>query len=234
MMEGQKMRVAVTLFAVLFTTGVSYAAEEKKSSSLEPADLEWLIGDWEGEYAMPDGFPDVGPAGAQVVSTNSWRSTLGKNFISLNIRDQIEGKPLSTGMEILGRNNDTGTLGHWFFGSKGFHGSGEWSRAGDVWSLKWKSFELDGKKYEGVSKQIQVDADTYTWQMVNLKENGKSIPDWPKVTYRRKLAAAPGEDGLWQAFRAAAAGTWQGTGALYQDFPELGLKGKRSQAPCTP
>jgi hypothetical protein len=89
--------------------------------------------------------------------------------------------------------------------------------------LRWKCVAPNGKKQEGTSDQILVDADTYTWQMRDLSENGKQVPDWPKVTLRRKKATASGEDALWQAFRDASAGTWDGKGAIASDLTELGL-----------
>jgi hypothetical protein len=126
--------------------------------------------------------------------------------MSLKIRDQIDGKINVTGDELIGGDNSTGKLGHLLFGSKGFLGTAHWSRDGDVWSITWQSFEPDGKKIEGVSQHVQIDADTFTWQMVDLKEDGKDIGEWPKVTYRRKLAAAADENELWRAYQAMAAG----------------------------
>jgi hypothetical protein len=199
-----------------------HLAADDDGGSPQLEDLAWLIGDWEGEFALPEGNP-IGPAGAHVVSRNSFRWTLGKKFISLIIRDKIDGKPGSTGHEFMGHDNQTDSLGHWFFGSRGYHGSGQWSRNGDKWFLTWKSHEPNGKYYEGVSDHVAVDANTFTWQMRDITENGKPVPDWPKVTYRRRQPVASEDDGLWQAYRAAAVGTWNGAGALIQDFPELDI-----------
>jgi hypothetical protein len=204
----------LTLVILGLMSGLSFAADAEKTTSVELEDLTWLIGEWEGEYNLPEGFPELGPAGAQVVSTNSFRRTLGREFISLKIRDRIDGKLRSTGEEIIGHDNTAGKLGHWFFGSRGFHGNGLWSRTGDVWSIKWQSFEPDGKKIEGVSDHVRIDADAFTWQMRDIKENGKDVRDWPKVTYRRKAAAAQDENDLWTAYRSAAAGNWNGTGSV--------------------
>ncbi len=211
------------LGVIILSIGLCQAADEGKASSPQLQDLAWLIGEWEGQYALPEGALDLGPAGAQVVSSNSFHWTLGKKFMMLNIRDKVDGKLASTGHEIIGHDNTTGTLRQWFYGSKGFHGTGHWSRSGDVWTIKWESFEPDGKHYEGFSDHVSVDADTFTWQMRDIKEDGKPVPDWPKVTYRRRLAAGPGEDELWQAYRAAAAGKWNGTGSLIQDIPQLSI-----------
>ena len=196
------MRGLMVGAVVVLACGVATAGEEKPDA-VQLEDLEWLIGDWEGSYVMPDGFPELGPAGAKVDVTASWRWTLGKRFMSLKLRDEIDGKLTSTGDEILGVDNATGKLGHWFYGSNGFHGGGHWFRDGDSWAIKWRRLEPSGKVYDGVGDHIQIDADTYEWQIRDLKENGKAIDDWPKVTFRRKLGTAADEDDLWQAYRNA-------------------------------
>jgi hypothetical protein len=143
--------------------------------------------------------------------------------MSLKLRDEIDGKLTSTGEEILGVDNATGKLGHWFYGSNGFHGSGHWFRDGDSWAIKWRSLEPGGKVYDGVGDHIQIDADTYEWQIRDFKENGKAIDDWPKVTFRRKLGIAADEDDLWQAYRDASVGTWLGESEVLRDDPGTGL-----------
>jgi hypothetical protein len=107
-------------------------------------------------------------------STHTWKWTLGKKFIALKIRDEIEGKIVSTGEEILGIDQRSGGLGHWFFGSAGFHGGGQWSGKGKRWELQWESFDPDGKKYAGVSDHVQLGADAYTWQMRDITADGNA------------------------------------------------------------
>jgi hypothetical protein len=117
---------------------------------------------------------------------------LNKKFITLKIREEINGRVASTGEEILGTDQDSGALAHWFFGSTGTHGVGTWRRNGDTWELKWRAAAPGGKKYEAVGDHVPIDAVSYTWKIRDLTENGRKIPDWPKVTYRRKTGAPAG------------------------------------------
>jgi hypothetical protein len=198
-------------------------SEDTQSKTPSLQDLSWIIGQWEGDYILPEGAPELGPAGSKITHAETWRWTMGKRFIGLSIREAIDGKVVGTGQEIVGIDEGTGQLAHWFFGSTGINGSGQWSREGDTWKLRWKCVAPDGKKQEGTSEQIFVDADTYTWQLRDLSENGKQVPDWPKVTLKRKKSAASSEDTLWQAFRDASAGMWDGKGTIASDLTELGL-----------
>ena len=217
------LSTSLLLAASLVVGQADIAAEQTKANVPHVADLAWLVGDWQGEYVLPEGVPEMGPAGSKVVSMHTWRWTLGKKFITLRIQEEINGKVASAGEEILGKDQGTGALAHWFFGSTGIHGSGTWRRDGNQWELKWRGFGPGGKTYEAISDHVPIHADGYTWQMRDMTVNGNSIPDWPKVTYRRKAAAAPGEDELWQAFRTAAEGTWNGSAVAGRDYEAAGI-----------
>lgn len=214
------MKWAVPVCCLLFSLVTSVSrGEDSVVPTLE--DLTWLLGEWEGDYVMPEGSPEIAPAGTKIHSTNSWTWTLGRKFIALRIRDEANGKVVSTGEELMGADQRTGGLGHWFFGSVGFHGDGVWSKQADAWALKWESFDPNGKKYEGTSYHIRLDENAYTWQMRDLSEDGKSIPDWPKVTYRRTSGQPAGE--LWKAFVEAASGTWSGQAQVLETSSDAGL-----------
>ncbi len=53
-----------------------------KATAARLEDLAWLIGDWEGEFELPSGFDEVGPAGAKVRSFESWRQGLERSSSS--------------------------------------------------------------------------------------------------------------------------------------------------------
>lgn len=209
----------VVMFAI--AAGYSVAAEKSEGNAPQPKDLAWLLGEWEGEYVLPEGVPEIGSAGARIVSRHTWRWTLDRRFIALKIVETIDGKTVSTGEEILGTDQSTGALTHWFFGSTGIHGAGEWQGRGNTWELKWRAYSPGGKIYEAVSDHIRIDDNAYTWQMKNLTENGKPIPDWPKVTYRRRVAAPAGD--LWETWRESMVGQWLGSGIIGEGMSDLGI-----------
>ena len=128
------------------------------------------------------------------------------------MREEIDGKVAQSGQELVGFDESTGKLVHWFFGSTGVHGSGVWSRQGNLWMLTWQGIGPGGKKVEGTSDQILIDPDTYTWQMRDLRHDAKKIPDWPKVTLKKKTptaAAFTAEDYI--EFHKPLIGSWKAT-----------------------
>ena len=66
------------------------------------------------------------------------------------------------------------------------------------------------------------DEDAYTWQMVDLTEDGDEVPDWPKVTYRRIVPEADGTE-FWSTYLELVKGTWEGVGAMGVDNKQFGL-----------
>lgn len=177
-----------SLLALGLSVGLARAAGEAKTESPQLRDLAWVLGEWEGVFVLPDGYPELGPAGSNVVHIDSWRWARDRKLLSLTLRDEIDGKVVQKGQEFVRFDDATGKLVHWFYGSTGTHGSGVWSRQGESWKLKWQGVDPGGKKIEGTSEQILIDADTYTWQMRDLTEDGQKIPDWPKVTLKKKTA----------------------------------------------
>lgn len=148
--------------------------------------LSWLIGRWEGEFILPEGIPDLGKAGSKVNDQSHFKWILDKKFIQLNITNRIDGKISTRGLEVIGWDSKSSKIVHWIFGSTSFHGPGVWRKDGDAWVLEWSGTTSDGTSFSGSSIHREVDEDTYTWKMVDLKRNNKKIPDWPEVTYKRK------------------------------------------------
>ena len=147
--------------------------------------IEWLIGDWEGDMVVPPSFQEIYPEGTTVHSKQSYFWMENKNYIGFKFRDEKDGKVLHQGFEVIGVDPQSKKLVHWIFSVAGGYGTGEWSREGDVWKLKWSGSLPNKVKYEGTSYLQQVDANTHTWQMKDTKRNGEKVPDYPVVTFRR-------------------------------------------------
>lgn len=216
-------RMAIGWLFTMLVAGTLITGARAEDSNVPLESLSWIIGQWEGEFILPEGVPEIGPAGSTVKHVETWRWLMGKKFIALSIRDEIGGKVVSTGHEYIGVDPGTGKLAHWFFGSAGGRGQGHWTRQEDCWMLHWQGFDARGDRVAGTSDQIRIDADTYIWHMRDIAVDGQRVPDWPKVTLVRKKSAAMGDDALWQAYRDASEGSWVGHGTLGRDLPELGL-----------
>lgn len=149
--------------------------------------MEWMIGDWEGTYTVIPGgmLASAYPPGAKVRSANSYSWMENKNYIALKFHEGIDGKIVHQGFELIGKDPQLKKIVHWIFSIAGGSGVGEWSLDGKTWKLKWSYTSGNGTKYEGVSFLVPVDANTHTWEMKEVKENGKKVADAPLITYRR-------------------------------------------------
>ena len=149
--------------------------------------MQWMIGDWEatwevkGESILASAYS----AGAKVRTFNSYSWMQNKNYIGLNFRDEINGKTAHKGFEMIARDPVSKKTVHWLFSVLGGSGVGEWSVKGNTWKLEWTYTSGGGAQLKGVAFLIPVNKDTHTWQMKEIKENGKDVPDTPLITFRR-------------------------------------------------
>lgn len=149
--------------------------------------MQWMIGDWEANWQVQQGavLGDSYPVDAKVKTTNRYSWIQNKNYIRLNFRDEIEGKTVHEGLEMIGLEPKTKKTIHWLFSIIGGSGTGEWSKLGETWVLTWNYTAGDGTTLEGVSHMVVIDDDTHTWQMKAMKQNGKEIPDTPLIKFHR-------------------------------------------------
>ena len=134
---------------------------------------------------MPPGHPLIGEEGTKVVTNVTWRWMLKRDFIVINFKRQV-GDEMQLGKEIVGWDAKSGQLVHWLFWDGGYHGKGEWSLDGDKWVLRWSLTGPDKKVHKGTSHIVKVDDDTFTWQATDMAAGDEALPDWPKITYKRK------------------------------------------------
>lgn len=149
--------------------------------------MQWMIGDWAANWQVKEGamLGDAYPVGAKVKATTTYSWMQNRNYIRLKFRDEIAGKTVHEGLEMIGIDPKTKRPIQWLFSIIGGSGSGTWSRQNDTWILTWNYTAGDGTTLEGVSHMMVIDEDTHTWQMKSMKENGKDIPDTPLINFHR-------------------------------------------------
>ena len=173
----------MTSAAVLFFVPVVAANAQQQASNydhLKP--LEFTIGKWVGEYEIPieiAGFP----AGTKVVERISARWLLRKNYIVSDFTQEADGRKRRTGKEITRWDRLAGKLKHSIFDLEG-SGEGQWHKDGDRMVLTWTYTDAENG-ITGKSILGKIDDNAYSWQLVQIKVDGESVPDWPKVTYKR-------------------------------------------------
>ncbi|MCS7466938.1 hypothetical protein NZK35_09800 [Stieleria sp. ICT_E10.1] len=179
-------RTLMCLIGSIFLVGHAFAREPGPDYEQLKA-MQWMIGDWEGSWQVQSGamLSEAYPVGAKVRTTNAYSWMQNKNYIRLKFRDEIGGKTVHEGLEMIGRDPKTKKTIHWLFSVIGGSGTGEWQKERDAWVLTWSYTAGDGTMLEGVSYLNVIDEDTHTWQMKKMKENGKDIPDTPLIRFHR-------------------------------------------------
>lgn len=191
-------RIIAFLATLLFVVGPALCQGETETSAAYQhlQALEWMIGDWVGEYTMPAGVPEWGEAGSKIQSRASFRWAPNKSFIILESTDIVGGQHGSWIQEFMAWDSASDKLVHRLFSDDGGFGDGVWSKHDDGWHLEWSVSSPDKTTYAGTSVIAQVSPDAYTWQMKNVTKNGKALPAWPKVTLHRVTAPASIPDNL--------------------------------------
>lgn len=137
-------------------------------------DLEWLIGEWQAQR------DDLA-----VSAKYEWIGN--KAFIRGNITTRQKDRTISA-MQVIGLDTRNNAVRIWIFEANGIFAEGTCKRSEDTWA-----FETNGESPQGLSvasKNIlhHVNADTMTWQPVQLRLGDEQIADLPplKVTRVKK------------------------------------------------
>lgn len=137
--------------------------------------LEWLIGDW----------VDHDDSGS-VETTFRWAKDYA--FINGTFRVTVGDSVDLEGTQVIGWDPVTKKIRSWIFDSKAGYGEGEWSRAGDTWTVKVNSTLGTGEKASSMNIYTYVDPNSFTWQSVSREVDGELLPDIDEVTVVRKNA----------------------------------------------
>jgi uncharacterized protein (TIGR02246 family) len=142
-------------------------------------DLEWVIGEWEG---------DVGK-GESSRSSYSWAEN--HNFIVSTFATTVNDVPVVGGTQWIGWDAVAKRMRSWTFYSGGGFGEAVWSKDGDRWTLRVTAQMANGKKVSATNILTRVDDDHATWQVTTLTVDGKTVPDPKPVKLKRVKEAKP-------------------------------------------
>lgn len=210
-------RTLIVMFASLLLIG-SLSARVR---STEPAAYEqlkglaWQIGDWVTDY---EASADSGPIkkGDLVTVHFSLRWSPDRSFMVNNSSCEVAGKTVATALEVISWDHENARIAHSYYGTWGT-GRGEWTVDGDGAELIWTIQGPEGE-FAGTAR-IKRGDESWTWQIVGQSHNGEAMADMPLTSFRRKEGEPAGD--LWNAWLAAAVGTWDGQGTISEDFGSL-------------
>lgn len=140
-------------------------------------ELEWLIGDW------VDQDPDDN---SSVETTFTWAKDYA--FINGTFRVTVGDRVDLEGTQVIGWDPVGKKIRSWIFDTKAGFGEGEWSSAGNKWTVKVKSTLGTGEKASSINIYTYVDPNSFAWQSVSREVDGELLPDIDEVTVVRKIA----------------------------------------------
>jgi uncharacterized protein (TIGR02246 family) len=133
--------------------------------------MEWLIGDWAAK----------GDAG-EVKITYTWDEN--KTFINGKYTITKDGKTVSSGMQILGRNPEGG-LRSWAFDSSGITNEGLWAKDGTRWVSEVTAVLPNASEMTSLNIIVTLGPDAFTWQTTDRAVNGVPLPALPPIKVTR-------------------------------------------------
>lgn len=141
------------------------------ATDVTPKHLDWLVGEWTSK----------GPAG-EVRTTFAWDDA--KVFLTGKYTVTKDGKPVSAGTQMIGR-NPAGGLRSWLFDSSGTTATGVWVRDDDRWVHEATGVLPDGTEVTSVNVLIPLGRDAFTWQTTDREVNGTPVAALPPVKVTR-------------------------------------------------
>ncbi len=148
---------------------------EWSTDTEELNELAWLLGDWNGD--QPE---------ASLRVSYEWFGN--KSFIRGTITTRQKDRTLS-GMQLIGKDPDTGMLRVWAFEHDGGFAEGTCRRDGESWLLELEGLMSDGEVWSSRNILLRVNNDTLTWQPVNRTIGNDQIDDLPPVKVIRSKPA---------------------------------------------
>jgi uncharacterized protein (TIGR02246 family) len=149
-------------------------SETDPATEVTTKNLEWLVGEW---AAKGDG--------GELRITYAWDE--GKTFLHGKYALTKDGKPVSSGTQVIGT-NPGGGLRSWVFDGSGTFGEGVWVRDGDRWVNEAAGTLPDGTETTAVNILIPLGPDAFTWQSTERTAGEVDLPDSPPVKVTRVKA----------------------------------------------
>jgi uncharacterized protein (TIGR02246 family) len=176
--SGKKKELTVSRCSFLYTREdgkwLVAIVREWPGDGLSLRDLEWLIGSWE---AKRDGH----------VVTTRYEWTANKSFIRCQFSVTRDGKTL-TGMQMIGKDPETGALRAWTFEDEGGIGDTTITRDGKKWVHTADGATADGREVTATNILTPIDNDSFFWQSTNRTLDDEELPDLPPIKVTRVKA----------------------------------------------
>jgi len=162
-----------------YVQSVRDAEAQAPSNAQYLEDLEWLIGEWEGETEK----------GVSATASYDWAEN--QNFIVSKFATTLDGDPVVGGTQWIGWDAVDKRIRSRSFYSGGGFGEAVWTKEGNRWVLQTTARMANGKKASATNVVTKTDDDHMTWQLTKLTVGGESLPDPKPVKMKRVNPAQP-------------------------------------------
>lgn len=137
------------------------------------ADLEWLVGDWMAEEN-----------GSKTESKCRW--IVNNRFVERTYTTTLVDGTVTSGVQIIGWNPQSGHIQSWNFSADGGHAIGVWSAIDGGWLAKVTGTTGNNLSTTAVNVLRRLDDHAYVWQSMNRTVGEDRLPDTDEVVIRRK------------------------------------------------
>ncbi|HEX4415195.1 MAG TPA: SgcJ/EcaC family oxidoreductase [Lacipirellulaceae bacterium] len=139
-------------------------------------EVEWMVGDWKAVSAE-----------AKISFSCQWMAN--KNFLRLEIKTQGDAAKYPSGLQVIGRNPQTGEIVSWFFGANGGFGTGIWHRDDKRWYIQTEGVAADGTPTTALNILYKADDNVVSWQSTRRSLGDAALPDVKEIAIERVKAA---------------------------------------------
>jgi uncharacterized protein (TIGR02246 family) len=169
-------------YSVVYTKqdGTWYITSVREAIAVPPNNVDrlqqlgFLIGDW---------VEDVEKGGSAKASY-TWDGN--QNFIMNTFDVTMKDISVAGGVQWIGWDESIKKPRAWTFLFNGGFAEAVWNRDGDnKWKIAVAGTQRDGKKVSGTNVFTKIDEDHVSFQFIDLKLEGKSLPDGPLVKMKR-------------------------------------------------
>ncbi|MHB8971387.1 MAG: YybH family protein [Pirellulaceae bacterium] len=151
----------------------------ERSIALSPVeshlqDLDWMVGNW---VTTRDEV--------QLQATFSWIAD--KKFMQRHYTVRQQDAVVSSGVQVIGWNPQTGRIHSWSFDSSGGYGQGLWSVTSDGWSIESRGVLADGTLTTSRESLVRLPTkpDEFHWRSTQRMVGPKTLPDAEDVVMDR-------------------------------------------------
>ncbi|MFO0912395.1 MAG: SgcJ/EcaC family oxidoreductase [Pirellulales bacterium] len=157
-------------------TDVRESTETVPPHNGDLADLESLIGNWQGS----------GPGGQLTVH---YRWMAEKKFLTRTFTLREGNQEKAAGLEVIGVEPSTGQITSWSFTSDGGHTIGYWFPNDKGWTVQLVGSLGDGTPMEATNEYSKKDDQTLSWSSKNRSVDDAMLPDVGPFELKRQPAA---------------------------------------------